>query len=280
MRYLLPLLVAVVLILPCVAGAPDVSDPEMVNQILSGFKTPQLTPGESGSLSFVFLNPYQDNMTNVNLTATIYLYVSLDEKKTVDDNWGWAEPYFVEAGRGEREYLWHYDNLMPGVLNQENLSLTVVTSVSAPHGGVLNQGSYFIRFELEFDYTENSVTTTHTLKSRGHFTDEEWDFAIQPPANANDPNYVGAINLTHLGVSGILPDTSFGILEPFPEWALYALGVAAAVFLVFALLFYLEENPGKWPWLARKWTRLRSTFKQSRRLSRSGKEGGNSRKKV
>lgn len=279
MRSFLPFLAAVVLIVPTVSASPDLSDPELVNQILSGFKTPQLSPGERGTLSFTLQNPYENNITNVSLTASIYLYVSSEEKREVDENWSWTEPYFLEAGVGKRDYVWNFDSFPSGYENHVNLSVTIVTSRNSPHGGLLDQGSYLIRFELRFAYAEENVTSTHLMRSRGYFTDEQWEFATQPPLVDNDPNYTGAINLTHLGVDGILPDSSFGILEPFPIWVFYAITVVAGVFLVLALLFYLEENPGKWPWLARKWIRIRSKLRQARRLSKS-KMGGSDRKKV
>ncbi|UCD92301.1 MAG: hypothetical protein JSV43_08830 [Methanobacteriota archaeon] len=273
MRRFLPLLVLAIFIFPNVGGVSTLSDPSKVNKILSVEDTPQLAPGEKGALLLTLGNPYDNNMTFVNLTASIYLYASSEETRKVDVNWSWSEPYFEEAGAGVREYTWRIDELFPGTENETDLALTVVTDWNAPHGGILDQGSYFIRFELEFDYTHDNGTHEHpVMKSRGHFTDEDWAFAIQPPLDQNDPNYMGDINLTHLGVDGILPDTSFGILEPFPDWILYALIVAAAFFLALALLFYLEEHPEKWPGLSRVWIRFRSSMKQSKRLSEKKKE--------
>jgi hypothetical protein len=118
------------------------------------------------------------------------------------------------------------------------------------------------------------------MRSRGYFTDEEWEFAKQEPPVQNDPNYLGGLNLTYLGVTGVLPDTSFAVLEPFPVWIFYVLVIVAALSLIFALLFYLEENPDKWPWLANRWIRVRSSMKQSRRISQKKKEDASSRKKV
>ncbi|TET89730.1 MAG: hypothetical protein E3J35_09110 [Methanomassiliicoccales archaeon] len=273
MRRFLPLLVLAVFIFPNVGGVSTLSDPSKVNKILSVEETPQLAPGGKGPILLTLRNPYDNDMTFVNLTASIYLYVSSEETRQVDANWSWSEPYFEEAGTGVKEYTWRIDELLPGAENETDLVLTVITSSNAPHGGLLDQGSFFVRFELEFDYLHDNGTHEHpVMKSRGHFTDEDWEFAKQPPVDENDPNYLGNLNLTHLGVDGLLPDTSFGVLEPFPDWILYALVVAAAVFLVLALLFYLEENPEKWPGLSRRWIRVRSSMKQSKRLSEKKKE--------
>ena len=269
MRRFLPLLVLAVFIFPNVGGVSTLSDPSKVNKILSVEETPQLAPGGKGPILLTLRNPYDNDMTFVNLTASIYLYVSSEETRQVDANWSWSEPYFEEAGMGVKEYTWRIDELLPGAENETDLVLTVITSSNAPHGGLLDQGSFFVRFELEFDYVHDNGTHEHpVMKSRGHFTDEDWEFAKQPPVDENDPNYLGNLNLTHLGVDGLLPDTSFGVLEPFPDWILYALVVAAAVFLALALLFYLEENPEKWPGLSRRWIRVRSSMKQSKRLSK------------
>lgn len=266
--------------MPNVRGQEDLRSPSFVNRIISVNDTPQLEPGNKGDFHITLLNPYANDMNNVSLTASIYLYVSWDEEEPVDANWSWSEPYFEEDGKGITDHEWYFGVLAPGVPNQENVTATVVTSFDAPHGGLLNQGSYFVRLQLEFDYVHSDNSTEHALmRSRGYFTDEQWAFATQDPLVPDDPNYMGGLNLTHLGVSGILPDTSFGVLEPFPDWIFYALVVAAVFFIILALLFYLEENPEKWPFVANRWIRFRSSMKQSRRISKEKKDEG-SRKKV
>lgn len=280
MRRILLLLIFVLLMMPNVAAQEQLGMPAYVNRIISIDETPQLEPGQKGQFRITLLNPYSNNMDNVSLTASMYLYVSWDEERPVDANWSWSEPYFEEDGKGETEHEWFFSVLAPGASNQENLTLTVVTSYDAPHGGLLNQGSYFVRLQLEFDYVHDDNSTEHAImRSRGYFTDEQWAYATQDPPVQNDPNYLGDINITHLGVNGILPDTSFGILEPFPDWIFYTLIALAVLFIVLALLFYLEENPEKWPFVANRWIRLRSSMKQSRRISKE-KKGESSRKKV
>jgi hypothetical protein len=281
MRRILLLLILFILMTPSARGGDDLPEPSDVNRIITISGTPQLAPGEKGTFRLSLLNPYDNDMMNVSLTASIYLYVSWDEEIPVDANWDWDEPYFEEDGKGNAEHTWSFPIIRPGLADQRNLTATVVTSFDAPHGGLLNQASYFVRFQLEFDYEHANGSVEHALmRSRGHFTSEEWDFATQDPPVQNDPNYIGGINMTHLGVVGILPDTSFGVLEPFPAWVFYGLVLAAIVSIILALLFYLEENPEKWPGLANRWIRIRSSMKQSRRISRKKKEETSSRKKV
>jgi hypothetical protein len=282
MRRILLLLMMFMLLMPNAKGASSLGNPTEVNKMISIIETPQLAPGEKGPVELTLFNPYVNNMTNVSLTASLYLYVSWDEEKPVDSSWSWDEPYFEEDGKGIRDHTWSFTTLEPGVMGQQNLTATFVTSLDAPHGGILNQGSYFVRFQLEFDYVHplNGTSEHALMRSRGYFTDQEWEFATQDPQVQDDPNYLGGLNLTHLGVSGILPDTSFAVLEPFPVWIFYVLVIAAVISLIFALLFYLEENPDKWPWLANRWIRVRSSMKQSRRISRKKKEDASSRKKV
>ncbi len=280
MRRILLLLIIVMFIMPNVKGDDDLSNPSNVNKMISIIYVPQLAPGEKGSFSLTLLNPYTNNMTNVSLTASIYLYVSWDEERPVDANWSWDEPYFEESGKGATDHTWTFGVLEPGIANQRNVTATVVTSLDAPHGGILNQGTYFVRLQIEFDYLPAAGPSEHALmRSRGYFTSEQWETATQEPPVPDDPNYVGDLNLTYLGVNGILPDTSFGVLEPFPDWVFYALIVVAVLFIILAVLFYLEENPEKLPFVANRWIRLRSSMKQSRRISRS-KKGDSGRKKV
>src|SRR5207245_1653007 len=68
-----------------------------------------------------------------------------------------------------------------------------------------------------------------------------------------------------------VPGSAFGVKEPVPRWPFYLLIGLAALFLVFAFLFWVEENPGSYPrvdaWWARTRGRLVRTIAPLRRRS-------------
>src|SRR5207244_10663438 len=67
----------------------------------------------------------------------------------------------------------------------------------------------------------------------------------------------GNRNLTVLVLHGLLSYSAFGVKEPIPRWPFYLLIGLAALFLVLAFLFWVEENPGSYPRVDTWWARTR-----------------------
>jgi hypothetical protein len=90
------------------------------------------------------------------------------------------------------------------------------------------------------------------MKSRGHFSDKQWENA-QP--NGTGPDVfpiVGRLNLKTLNVYGIIPDTSFRVKEPFPIWPFYLFVGGVVICLILAGVFYLMDEKGKFPGAKKK----------------------------
>ncbi len=165
------------------------------------------------------------------------------------------------------------------------VSFTIVTNYDTPHGGAFSQSAYFLRFWLEFDYTNASGTEHLVMKSAGYFSNEVWEEAQREPTAGDEPHYRGSFNFTYLQevsgqLDGIIPDSSFGLKEPIPIWPFYALVVLMIVSVILALLFYIEEKPGTWPWMEKRWHAFKGKLHQTFRLSRikKGKGPGPERK--
>ena len=131
------LLLSMMLLLPYVAAADDPTRVDRVNKLLSNFSTPQLAPGESGTFSFDVVNTNENNMTNVSLTMSIYMFATAEESKIVDDSW--STPLI----RNNQEQTFTFPPFdVNGTLAENNtstVSVEIVTSVHTTRGGVFDQ---------------------------------------------------------------------------------------------------------------------------------------------
>ena len=259
-------LLAGIAVLPS-SSAEDFGAVSKVNKLIGVHSTPELAPGESGVFEFELNVTYAEEILDVTLNVSIYRYATIEESVPVDAAWPYAYPYIdVDGTNVGREREWTFSSLNDTTLV---LNFTVVThpdSHEMPHGSVFSQSSYFVRFYLTFTGNVSGSPESFVMASRGYFTDAQWEEATSDartdPCNA--PSCRGNLNLTVLGVDGILPDSAFGVKEPIPRWPFYALIVGAVFFLALAFLFWVEENPGSYPrveaWWARTRGRLARTF--------------------
>ena len=206
---------------------------------------------------------------NVRLNATIYEYATIEQTTLVNASWPYPYPIIRESGN--REVAWSWPRLDPGAL--VNLSFTVVTVADSnlmPHGSVFDQASYFVRFWLAFDGNVSGTMTHFQMASRGFFSNALWEQATNKSSISPciSPSCRGNVNLTVLGVDGILPDSSFGVKEPIPQWPFYLLIGLAIFFVALAFLFWVEENPESYPGVAAWWARQRGRLARRRPVRR------------
>jgi hypothetical protein len=230
----------------------DISNPGNI-PFFDNFRTPQLRPGESGGFGFSIENRYLEDMTNVTLTAGVYAVASpyfYEEIKEVK-----SPPKINDQGIESEFFLQTIEN---GTMVWVNFTISSFSDTT--------QGTYFVRFQLNFNYDN----TPYIMQSRGYFTDSEWDSATSnvtddaPGEVDDDP---GEVNITILGVDGIIPDSSFKVLEPIPIWPLYVCIIPLAVMLsILAILFYVQEQYNMFPWLDQGFKYWTGKFHQSWRL--------------
>ncbi len=242
-KYLSALLL-ILLLIP-VVGAEDeevqayISHPGNIPQF-ANFSTPQMVPGDTGELKLSITNRYYADMTNITLTVEIYRYANIHESKELDrvDK----VPKFVSSGEQTTYIEW---NRIEPDQKVSNAVFKIRSREST------EQGTYFVRFQLNFDYNGSS----YVMRSRGHFSNELWDDATTNTTNDNPGN----INITKLGVDGIIPDTTFGVKKPWPIWPLYALGSLTFLFAALAILTYMYEentNPKFTRWVHKEQRKL------------------------
>lgn len=241
----------IILVLIPITNAQDaqyVKDPGKVNKLLSDFSTPQIVPGNSGVFKFTLNNPYSENMTSIHLNISIYKYTTIDTSADVKNI---KNPPRILETKGQ-EYSPPIENLSSD--GKRNITFTIATTKNTPHGSYFSQSTYFVRFWLEFNYSGEE----YRMFSRGYITDEQWEYLTSDGG-------MGGVNQTYLrelGCDGIIPDSSFGVKIPIPMWPFYLLVSLTIFFAFLACMFYLEENPGKYPWLEKRFHRLQGKINQ------------------
>jgi len=234
---------------------PDPGKPRYANNILGGFVTPTVAPGHEVDFSFNLTNPYDNAsavMENVTLIVGIYMYATQEKAEEVTSSF--PHPPLFHHVTTE----WREDNsqILPG--ETLRIELPIYTSKKTPHGSYFSQSTYFVRFNLTFNFPGNS--TNVVLKSRGCFTESDWNTIVSFEGNQS---IVNRTYLKALGVDGLLPDSSFGIKIPIPRWPL-AVIVAGCVGLSFmAFYYYVLDNPGEYPRLEKRFYYLRGKLRES-----------------
>ncbi len=278
----LALVVALLLLLvpasmPARAATQDFGAVNVVNSLINVTSTPQLVPGDSGDFEFAFHSSYPSGMImfNVSLNVSIYRYATVDSSSPVDASWTYPYPRIAQTNG--RQWWWNASSVVPG--STTNLSFTIVTSSDSnlmPYGSVFSPASYFLRMWLSFDGIVNGTLEHFRMASPGYFPKVQWDLAQNATYTTpcNPPSCRGDLNLTLLGVEGILPDSSFGVQAPIPRWPFYALIAFAAFFTVLAFLFWVEENPGTYPRVEVWWARQRGRLARLRPMKKPREKRG------
>lgn len=199
----------------------DISDPGYTNEIMGEIDTPQIEPGDDGTMAITLKNPYPDVMENITFTAEIYYYSYLDVEKNISDV-DQAPVFDDDETSSVREISDLSEN------ESEEMEYTIDTSEDT------EEGVYSLRYKLEFwmDGEEE------VMKSRGFFTSEEWYEAREVE---------GGIDHEALNVSGLLPETTFEVKEPMPRLPQYALGIVSSGAGILAVIFYMQEKYGYFP---------------------------------
>ncbi len=238
--------ILLLIILTQTANADDyISHPSNI-PLFDNIQTPEIIPGESGTFRLTIENRYEEDITNVTLIASIYACATpylYREIKKVDNP--------PKINREGVEYIFDLDTIGNDTLAYVNFTIQSATGTT--------QGTYFMRFQLNFGYN----ATLFIMKSRGYFTDEEWENATYQ-GDLEDP---GKVKIERLGVDGIIPDSSFKVWEPIPIWPLYVCIIPFCVMLgILAVMFYAQEQYNMFPWLDQGFKYWTGKFHQSWRL--------------
>jgi len=251
------IMLTTLLAVPASAQISDPGLPRYTNNMFGDFVTPTVSPGKTVNFAFNLTNPYGNTsevtMTNIILTVGVYKYATQETSRDVNASFrnppllndiGVQQDFQLEDLAGETTV---------------RMEIPIATTDDTPHGSYFSQSTYFVRFRLNFTFEGNG---THVLlQSRGFFTDAQWSRMVSFEAGQTlvDTDYMRS-----LGVSGIIPDSSFGIKVPIPRWPLGVL-IAACVGVSFlALYYFVLDNPGKYPRLEKRFYYLRGKLHEFR----------------
>jgi hypothetical protein len=184
----------------------------------------ELSPGASGSLSMQVHDPLAGAMTTTVLTVGVYAFNAFPGNATSQVDVASA-PVLSNATSSALEVNESLGTLASGAVRP--VYVPVVTGASTP------SGTFAVRTALTF--VENG--TSYRLASRGWFTSAQWNAAT------SEANGSVTVNVTQLGVSGILPETS--VLVTSNDFSLALWGLLGAGILVVALgawLYFRRSN--------------------------------------
>lgn len=195
---------------------------------LLSFSQLTLDPGTSGTLTATVTDPsdvagWTNATTGGSLELQLYrfAYEGTTENLSSDDAWAPT----LAGGSFVNETL---PALALGASTNFNLNVVAPSSASA--------GSYYLRVWVEL----LAGGTTFTLASRGTFSDAVWAAATLTNCTSGSP-CTPTLNLSKLGVSGVVPETGIAIVNPSVAWALY--GVLAASLLLAGAGAYVAFRP-------------------------------------
>jgi hypothetical protein len=240
-----------------------VCNPANTNFIFRNFSGSTIYPGNSGYLFFRLNNPYNETMQNLNITAEIYAWADLENHRYIDERF--HSPPTIEQGNG-RIYSDHPGDILPGMNITYNLTLN--TKENTP------EGSYYVRFTIEFDYSNSSNSSDSSAKhfimrSMSYYTKNQWDYAVKNATESDLPYYHHGVNITYLSqfypVDAIIPFTSFSVHRGVPKWPLFLFGGGTIFFAWLAYMYYMNDNYGKYQWLDEKTKQVSGKYQKFRR---------------
>jgi len=208
---------------PARAGIPPPLPLALDRGFVSDVTGVELAPGSAGEISLRVANPLPAPMSATLLTVAVYAFNAFPGNATSEVGLS-SPPILTNASASGPEVNETVGDLNSG--QTVSLSIPVQTAASTP------AGTFAVRTELRF--VENA--TSYLLESRGWFTAATWAAATAGPNGSAD------VNLTELGVSGILPETSILVQSNNFAYVLWGIFAAALVVLAVGSVLYFRRS--------------------------------------
>ncbi len=191
--------------------------------LLGNLSGPVLAPGASGKISFSVVDPLTASLAGATLTLAVYAFNAFPGNATSTVPVSGA-PLLSNATSSAAQVTVPVGALAPGARYVGQVG--VATSSTTP------VGAFAVRTEL--DFTANG--TAYRLQSRGWFTAGQWAAATQ------GSNGTATLNLSVLGVSGVLPETSVVVASSTFPWILAGLAAGGTILVGLGAWFYFRRT--------------------------------------
>lgn len=212
---------------PPAAAAPPLLPIADDGGFVTDLSAPVLPPGGTGAITFAFADPMTVPLRDATLTLQLYAFAPAPG--------GSSGPLpspgvtFPSAGSNGTTVVLSDLPANPGG------GATGETIPVAAAGGSPD-GAYALRISLDFVANGSS----YALRSRGFFTSSEWEAATL----ANGSNAPATINLTALGVSGVLPETAVGVRSASETVPIEVLAAGGVLLAGVGAFVYYRRGPG------------------------------------
>jgi len=209
---------AVLLLLTSIAPAraePRAGYPPLPIALDRGFvgnlTAPTLAPGNSGTISFTVSDPLAAPLTSVRVDLGVYAFNGFPGNATSFVPVAGAPVLVTPSTSGPQANL-SVGSVAPGHVYDGSVGIASASTTPS--------GTFAVRVSLAF----NESGTAYYLASRGWFNASVWAAATELP------NGSATLNLSVLGVSGVLPETAVLVRSSEFDWVLA--GLLAATFLL------------------------------------------------
>lgn len=186
---------------------------------------PSVTAGAATRLSFELQNPLSVNVTDVRFTVDLYAFNAFPGNLTSP-----SPPLGAPLLSNSTSSGAIVSQAWPawGPRSHWSGGFALTSSSTTPIG------TYAIRTRLTFELNGS----VDTLESRGWFTSAQWASATE------NHNGSATLNLTRLGVAGVIPETAVQIRGPGIGGVLIGLIVAAFLLAGAGAYLYFRRGPG------------------------------------
>jgi len=220
----LALLGVAVLLAPSASAAPYPLLPVGDGAILLGNLTaPTLAPGQSGAIGYSIVDPLSSALAGTVLTLEVYAFNAFPGNATSTVPVAGA-PVLTNATASGATVTVAVGGLAPGD--------KVTGSVGVSTSGATPSGAFAVRTQLEF----TAGGSSYRLASRGWFTAGQWAAATELP------NGSATLNLSALGVSGVLPETAVVVAASTFPWVLAGVAAGGVVFVGLGAWIYFRRE--------------------------------------
>lgn len=196
-------------------------------QFVGNLSAPSVAPGGSTRIAYRVADPSAIGAPLLHVVLTFQVYAFNGYPGDASALLPVANAPVLSNGTGSGENVSVALGTVPSG-RSETGGIGLATSSDTP------AGTFAVRTALSFELNGSA----YRLESRGWFSASAWASATE------EPNGSATLNLSRLGVSGVIPETAVLVASSDWAWALGALLVGAFALLAAGAWVYSRRGPG------------------------------------